>query len=687
MDEEQIVSKVKASITPYQTEISIRNNYIAERDGYIYGDDLIGRIDLTDAMDITRYNWLARAVDIHTVGLMGRSFQVFSTYDKKDLSIAKDIGDEQQLKTDHLLNKTLKSNADARRDLVASIIRENGDDDTFLGASEQASAYGFVVFKSWPDLENKAWRYEALENPENFVALWSDQNFRQRDADVYVHQISPLSANQLYGQYLEDGETFSLSQAIDTLSPIAQPAEKGEKTLVTVMEYTGYLAGIGGSRTLSKKQKDAYDGEGADSKFPEPEDYLIEVDPGEETRINLLIVGDKLVRVMTKEEELPKYYIIHNKKRPKRPWGVSDISKEAIDINITFLERMSNWNTIIDRVGFPKYIGKGFDGTNLPHPRPRVVEVLPVSETQDIALLGAPNYAADFAQVIDKLEVEFVRSVSISRVLFDDPSLAANSNQALTTLMKGMTDTVERKQKIWQSQLRDMFEDMLRTAGKLWKEVGDLMDEDDNWHLSIKWPSVLRKDDSVYLQNLINRYNTGSMSLDTLLEEFGVDNVGEEIDRIRDNYQDPLIAAIMSRQTALIAQQLLQPPAPEGPKTPDIKVSLRGDLTPNQEANLAAQNGFLEGPYPASAGPQGNEGNASNTNVTNTGYIEGDQNKAGFGLQVAPDGSPAASTPAAPQTTPDANQPGTGIMSQPGSGATPVSAEGANAMVNQNKGA
>lgn len=696
MKEQEIISKVKQSIVPHQSEVSKRNEYMRERDEYIYGDALISKIDLTDAMDVTRYNWLSRTVEIHTSGIMGRLFQVTSTYDKRDLSIAKDLGDEQQLKEDYLMNKKLKGNADARRNLVHAMIRDNGDDELFLNGAEKASAYGFTVYKSWPDVENKMWKFENLENPENFYALWSGKDYNARDADVYMTQISELSAYQQYGDYITEDEKFAVTPQGAPLGAgdgeIITEQDGSDTKMVTVIEYTGFLSGIGGSKALNKRQKDSYDGtdEDKNSRYPDTEDYLVEVDPGKETPVNLLIVGDIMVRCLTDEDKLPKYWIIQNKKRPKRPWGVSDISQEAIDINITFLERMSNWNTVIDRVGFPKYKGRGFSGTNLPRPKPRVVEVLPMGEAQDIDLLGTPDYSIDFNRITEALKEEFVRAVAISRVLFDDPDVAANSNQALTTTMKGMTDTVEKKQKLWQKALREMFEDALMRSGKLWKEVEEVLDEDDDWHLSIRWPSILRKDDSVYQQNLINRFNTGTMSLDTFLEEGGSENVSEELDRIRDNFQDPVAAAILSRQTALLAQQIIMPPMPPEEPKPDVKVSLRGNLTPNQEANIAAQNGFLEGPYPPSAGPQGNEGDAANTNVINTGYIEGDQNKAGFGEQIAPDGSPAGTTPAPaqPQTTPDGNQDGTGIMSQPGSGqAQPVSPQGAGAMTNQNNGA
>jgi len=62
------------------------------------------------------------------------------------------------------------------------------------------------------------------------------------------------------------------------------------------------------------------------------------------------------------------------------------------------------------------------------------------------------------------------------------------------------------------------------------------------WYESrIKWPSAIRTDDPVYVQNVMTRLqaNPPAVSLYTALEELGIEDVEAEIDRILEQLEDP----------------------------------------------------------------------------------------------------------------------------------------------------
>ena len=180
----------------------------------------------------------------------------------------------------------------------------------------------------------------------------------------------------------------------------------------------------------------------------------------------------------------------------------------------------------------------------------------------------------------------------------------------------------------------------------------------------------------------LNRLTMGTTSLGTYLEAMGTDDVSEEIDRLRDEMANPLTAAVLSKSLSMLAQQVIQPPsAPQ----PDVKVSLRGDLTPYQEANIASQQGFNGGPFPPTAGPQGSGGLAAQENADNAGFLNGNPFSGGTGIQKGPDGQPIQDQQT-PTLTADQNTGQTASM--PGSGqAQPVSPEGAmNQMAQRNGG-
>lgn len=273
----------------------------------------------------------------------------------------------------------------------------------------------------------------------------------------------------------------------------------------------------------------------------------------------------------------------------------------------------------------------------MPKPAARTVEYLPLSEGQDIVPLqqGDAN-GQDFARQMDELKEQFVRETGISRVLFDDPSVTLNSNQALLTSMKPTSDIAEAKKQLWGPVIKKIFEDALDTIALHKPEIQDLVDKDSDWSLKVMWPSVMQKEDPVYQSMLLNRFNTGTMSLQTYLEAQG--ETKEEIDRIRDEMNDATTAAILGKQLPMIAQMVVQA------------------ATADLQASLAAN-------YPEIFGQQAQQG----------------------GQSGPPQGQPQQG-PAGPVAGPAENVPGTGPISQPGSGAPAVSPQGALATTNQNNG-
>jgi hypothetical protein len=191
---------------------------------------------------------------------------------------------------------------------------------------------------------------------------------------------------------------------------------------------------------------------------------------------------------------------------------------------------------------------------------------------------------------------------------------------------------------------------------------------------------MIQKEDPIYQQMLLNRWNAGTISLQSFLE--AENESYEEIDRIRDEMTDQITAAIHGRSlNALFQLHFLPPPSQMPPK---VNVNLRGDLDPGQVGDIAFDRGFNGGaaepnaPFPTSAGPVGYAGQKANDATMNQGMINGETSKPPMGVERGPNGQPIA--------TQANNQPGQGVMSQPGSGAPAVSAQGAVNQQNQQNG-
>lgn len=659
------VGAVLASFSATETEIGQRNGEIQRRDSLIYGDLIDKSLNIPVGHDSTPVNWLKRTVEVHKAMFMSRGFQVISTYDTKDPTMS---ADEQETERIKLENKKEKGFAEARKRLIDSIIKDNGGFALWTDLAESAGAVGDAALKTYYDEDNKKFVISPIEAIDNLRVLWGRDDFRSKQAVGFVYQIPKEEAIAIYGAP-DDTPTSALGQPLVFNSTSQLPASvSSNQKMVTILETTGKIEGWG---TRNGK--------------------IVPVKPGQENAFNALIVGEQVYRVIDDEKKIPKYYLLPNKRQRRRPWGISDITEAAININLTYIETLSDWRTVSAKVNFPKYKAFGFGiDTPLPRSESRKIQAIPLAEGQDMVPLdqGNPD-KMDFRSQMEELKEQFVRETGVSRVLFDDPSVTLNSNQALLTSMKPTSDIAEGKKQLWGPIIEELFMDALETIGKYEPSLSDLTKGD--YELKVMWPSVMQKEDPVYQQMLLNRFNSNTISLQSFLEQQGESK--EEVDRIRDEMEDPITAAILGRILNVMAESVVSPPSNE----PQVKtnISLRGDLTPQQEANHATTLGLQDGPFPASMGPQGEPGRIAQTNVDNQGLLEGEfPNQTP--ITKGPDGQPVGmqkkdtntgQTPNAQVATPANNTPGSGVVSQPGSGATPVTAQGAINQTQQQNGA
>lgn len=538
--EKDFVQDVLNLLGETKSEIAERNSKINDLDDVIYGNGLRTRLSIPVGHDITKVNWLKRTVAIHTDQFMGNGFQMVSSYDSKDQNVASEE-DKKRIQTE---NKVAKEYADQRRNLIQNMIDDNGGIVLFKELAENASAVGFSVVKSYYDSTAKKWVFNQIEAVENFYAIWSSNDFRKADALAYVDQLSLTNAIREYG-----------IPSTTPTSPFGQPMKfdyntttttVSDQKMVTRIEITGFIP-----------------------EWSIKDGKLVEVEEGMETEINAVIIGDSVDRLIGDPKKLPRYYILPNKRYRKRPWGVADISDEAVDINLTYIETLSDWRTVGSKVNFPKFKAIGMDpSSQIPKPKPRTIEILPLSEGQDIELInqGDANQV-DFSAQIDELEKQFVKETGLSRVLFNDPTITLNSNQALMTSMKPTTDIAVAKKALWSPILTEMFTDAIETLAKYDKDVAKLVKADDGWFLKVIWPDYTAKYDPSASSMLINRLNAGTISVQSYLEQMGESK--EELDRIEDEMANPVSAAILGKQLPMLAESVVRPmPAAQTPGAP-----------------------------------------------------------------------------------------------------------------------
>lgn len=666
----EFAAAARSQLATLSGEIAERNTTIQTNDAYVYGDYLSRSLKVPVGHDFTPVNWLRRTCEIHRTQTMGDGFTVSSSYHGVDSNV-EDPNEAQQLE---LQNEKMKSAAEDRNKLFQAILRDNDGLALFANIAENGSAIGTSVVKAWYDEDKGKYCLDMVEAVENFYAAWSSNSFREADFYAYVWQVSKQRAIRDYDAP-ENVVTSPLGSPLNAISGTGGIVSNNMSTqpMVTIMEVTGKVQGW------------KSDGKGNLSKCK----------PGDETKANVFIVGNEIQQVIDNPKYMPNYYIFPNKKVRRRAWGQPDISSSAISINQTYIETLSDWRTVQNKVNFPKFKAFGFGlGTQMPKPKSRTVEIIGLGEGQDIQPIQNPNSQVgseiDFIRAMDELKQAYVRETGISRQLFDIPdSAVSNSNQAALTAMKSISDQVEARRMLWSPIIQQIFYDALECLA-LWDDnIASLLDDQGDWYIRTEWPPAMRKDDPTYMTLKLNRLVSGTMSVQSFLESLG-ENAKEEIDRIADEMKNPTTAAIHGKLLAVLAESLIMGPPSSAP--PKVAINLRGDLTPEQETNLSVEHGFGEGPiFGPTSGPQGELGIRATDNAVNdvggpNPRVSGQGYSAGSPI-ISGDTTPNTGGNPQMMTPPGNNQPGQQPSSQPGSGQpTPNSPEGNLAQQQQRQG-
>lgn len=257
---------------------------------------------------------------------------------------------------------------------------------------------------------------------------------------------------------------------------------------------------------------------------------------------------------------------------------------DVVDLNLYIDQLVSQQADIIRRYSNPTIIDKQ-SGQSAQQIRQTVQGdggVLPIKRDGEILLLNwqgtAPDIANQYARVMTSIyDLSGKPASSYGQLLSNQSGVATNMALSPATM------TTEEAQSLFGMGLMQLNEAILRlnqtfmagqpievrvsAAGRgrsadAWRfyDVQITGDEIGGWFKNrIKWPSALRTDDPIFVQNELAKAkgdaeNPPSQSLYTTMENLGIEDVEAEIDRIKTQLEDPrlhpgrLSAAISAAQ-------------------------------------------------------------------------------------------------------------------------------------------
>jgi hypothetical protein len=298
-------------------------------------------------------------------------------------------------------------------------------------------------------------------------------------------------------------------------------------------------------------------------------------------------------------------------------------------------------------------------------------------EKADVGPVASAVNIAPYENYIKNL-MQIIYDLGLPAVAWGGHS-AAVTGRALDMQYQAITDKVENKRIVWEMALGTLNERILLLAEKYIPQMKEIIDG--HYVTEYDWESVIPYSEADRTVNVSNKRDRGIISYHTALKELGYKDPEAELNLIVQEWDDPKLAPIMSKNALLtegvqrtIEDVFGRPGAiPIPPKT---TVTLRGDLTPEQEAEKSQQLGLGD-----SEGPQGRY---ETTVPQGSQDIPGEKYPTFTQTTMQPQGQQAG-TPANPGVMQPHQNETPQPMSAPGSGiAGQTSAPGSAAQVDQN---
>ncbi|MDT8434701.1 MAG: hypothetical protein RQ731_08105 [Anaerosomatales bacterium] len=200
---------------------------------------------------------------------------------------------------------------------------------------------------------------------------------------------------------------------------------------------------------------------------------------------------------------------------------------------------------------------------------------IPVNKGGRVYYLEWAGTPPDFASEVQQVFAAMQDVGGVPDVAFGRYEASIQSGIALNTQFQPVRLLMAVKQQAWQTFMQDIFAMSFDLMGqKLGSrptdvyyntpkgEGGDGMfgllaqAEDMKMPVRVKliWPGMLPKDDATEAQTLLNRLQSGGISLHTYLEQMGATSAIDEIARIKEEREDPLLHPELAEQTGEMSQ-------------------------------------------------------------------------------------------------------------------------------------
>lgn len=447
--------------------------------------------------------------------------------------------------------------AEATEKLFNRFLDQSGFRNWFFTLEQTKTVYGIGVLKPFWNADTKAPDVVVVEQPQNIMFGWGDSEFIGLDWTIYHYRISKLQAKLRYKECPD--EYFETSP--DNLALGTGKADHGDP-----------LAQI--PVLVSGRNETEYE-----MQQVEVWDYWY-LDPDGKVMSAILINGH-IVEGPTAHSEYPAipYILIEHDHEMGSPDG-RGTAELLIDIQDGLNRAVSHYAQYVWDNSDPAYQLTGEDAPmTVPDGLvPRAGELVAPGARTRIELINTGVNNFPFDALINAYMALAHKVTGLSEILFGQPAAGGDTGRALAVQLESSINALEPKRNRSYTGLQTllmMWHYMMMSknpevTGAVTMPEGiempalhakDIIEGLNDWVIIA--PEITPRDVREHTMNTIDKVNMKLLSTQSAMDEIGVENPLEELDRIRDERSDArlypgdaqAIAAVMATLQAIEQQQ------------------------------------------------------------------------------------------------------------------------------------
>lgn len=484
--------------------------------------------------------------------------------------------------------------AEATEKLFGRYLDHSGFDQWSFTFNQTKSLYGLGVMKPFWNTETNMPDVKIVEQPQNIMFGWGDSDFLTIDWAIYHYNISKLQAKMRYPNLTNEDlkEIFAPQRASDL----------GGGDHADPVDTLSFSSRLG--RQIPDYER------GHVSVW----DYWYLDDAG--TVQNAILVNGKIVQGPTQHSEMPvvPYIPVESDHEPGSPDG-HGTAELILDLQMGLNRAVSHYAQHVWDTTDPAYQLEGPEAPMQVPPGlvPRAGEIIAPGPNVKVTEIRSGVNNFPFDSLLQRYWEMAYRLTGLSEILFGVPPSAQTSGRALQAQLDSSINRLDPKRMRYYDGLRGLFQFWHYMVSQKNPKVDGIPAKEviqglNNWKVIA--PEITPKDVIEHTTNVMNKVNSKLISLESAMDEVGVNNPLEEIDKIMNERSNAhlfpgdaqAIAAVVATLQAIAAQQGAQGQAAQGQQAQNAAVQDQQQAQPTlgQDQN---QPGTMPGGPPPAGGP------------------------------------------------------------------------------------